>query len=485
MENLLQFSDAVPAGESFALVVSGDKKLTSSLLGKAEKAFLEEAHALDPEKSMITLQRLGQWVAVVFIKPTASEVARLEECRRQGSRLADLTAEHRLETFSLVSNDITFRELASMAEGMMLSTYRYLPFFSAEKQQKMSNPLIHIHLVHKKFDASLIQWLTTSIRYTFLVRDLVNEPPSEQNAEKFAAAITAKAGALGIRTEVLGKKKIEALKMGGLLAVNRGSIDPPTFTVLEWKPENAVNEKPVVLVGKGVIFDTGGMNLKTGLSMDGMKSDMAGAAMMAATLMAVAESKLPVHVIALIPATDNRVNGNAFLPGDVITMHNGTTVEIKNTDAEGRLLLGDAISYAARFNPGLVITSATLTGAAMRAIGHYGIVAMEENATKEMQVLKEAGEEVYERIAEFPMWKEYEDQLKSDIADLANLGTPNGSAITAAKFLARFTTAPFIHLDIAGPAFTEKKEHYIPKGATGMGVRLLLRFLEKLQRTLS
>ncbi len=431
------------------------------------------------------MQRLDQLVVVAFMKGDEGLTESLESCRRFGSEIAGIAANQRITTFSVTSLITDFRFTAALAEGMALTGYRYLSWFSEKHQQEKRNPLEQLTIVHKKCDMMLLQKMEVTIRSVFLVRDLVNDPPTAKSAEQLAERLSALARPLGIHCEIMGEKKIEALKMGGLLAVNRGSIDPPTFTVMEWKPSTAENSRPIVLVGKGVTFDTGGMNLKTGPFMDGMKSDMAGAATMASVMIAAATLKFPLHLIALLPATDNRVHGNAFLPGDVITLHDGTTVEIRNTDAEGRLILADALSYAKRFDPMLVITAATLTGGAMRAIGHYGTVAMQNHAEKEIARLKSAGEEVYERIVEFPMWKEYAEQLKSEIADIANLGGPNGGATVAGMFLKHFTSCPFIHLDIAGNAFIDKKEHYIPSGGTGTGVRLLLKFLEKSYNNLS
>jgi leucyl aminopeptidase len=209
---------------------------------------------------------------------------------------------------------------------------------------------------------------------------------------------------------------------------------------------------------------------------------MAGAATMAAVLYAVARARLNVHVIALLPATDNRPDGNAYVSGDIITMHNGMTVEVINTDAEGRMILADALSYAKKYEPELVIDAATLTGAAARAIGKYGIVAMEDDAEKPMAGLKDAGNDVYERIAEFPFWDEYAELIKSEVADMKNLGGPDAGMITAGKFLQKFTDYPFIHLDIAGTAFFEKKENYHPAGGTGIGVRLIFEFLKRIGR---
>ena len=268
-------------------------------------------------------------------------------------------------------------------------------------------------------------------------------------------------------------------RSGGLLAVNRGSIDPPTFSILEYKPSKKVNKKPVVLVGKGVVYDTGGLSLKpTKGSMDEMKSDMAGAATVAGAIYAAAKAELPVHIIGLIPATDNRPDGNAYAPGDVITMHDGSTVEVLNTDAEGRMILADALSYAKKYKPELVIDAATLTGSAQRAVGKHAIVAMGNAESLWMQKLAQSGDSVYERIVEFPFWDEYADDMKSDIADQKNIGGANAGAITAGKFLEKFTDYPYIHMDIAGVAFLGEKFSYHGKGGTGIGVRLLFDFLK-------
>jgi leucyl aminopeptidase len=284
--------------------------------------------------------------------------------------------------------------------------------------------------------------------------------------------------ACGAKVEILNKNKIEALKMGGLLAVNKGSEVPPTFTVMEWKPKKPVNKKPFVFVGKGIVFDSGGMNLKPGDSMSTMKGDMSGAAAVASAIFAIAKAELPVHVIGLMPATDNRPGPNAIVPGDIIKMENGMTVEVLNTDAEGRLILADALSYAKKFNPALVIDLATLTGSAIRAVGKFAIAAMHSKAVKELEILKKSGWETYERLAELPLWDEYAELIKSDLADLKNVGPAEAGAITAGKFLEKFTSYPYIHLDIAGPAFLEKRDSYRGKGGTGVGVRLLFDFIK-------
>jgi leucyl aminopeptidase len=270
------------------------------------------------------------------------------------------------------------------------------------------------------------------------------------------------------------------MKMGGLLAVNMGSIDPPTFTVMEWKPNKHVNTKPIVLVGKGVVYDTGGLSLKpTPGSMDYMKCDMAGGAAVGAAMYAVAKLKLPLHVMALVPATDNRPDGNAYTPGDVITMMSGLKVEVLNTDAEGRMILADALHYAKQFQPELVMEFSTLTGAAAAAIGQYGIVAMGTCEDDTRRDLHKSGEMVYERLAEFPFWDEYDELIKSDVADIKNIGSPMAGAITAGRFLKKFTDYPYMHFDIAGPAFGKGIDSYRGKNGTGVGVRLIVEYLKK------
>jgi leucyl aminopeptidase len=307
----------------------------------------------------------------------------------------------------------------------------------------------------------------------------VNEPVNFLTATQLSKEFQKMGKAAGFNVEVFNKEKIKALKMGGLLAVNLGSIEPPTFSIMEYKPKNAKNKQPVILVGKGVVYDTGGVSLKpTANSMDMMKCDMAGSAAVGCTMYAIAKAKLPVYVIGLVPATDNRPGENAYVPGDVITMYNGMTVEMLNADAEGRMILADALAYAQKYNPKLVIDLATLTGAAVAAIGTSGIVAMGTADEKTKNKLKQSGNNVFERLAEMPFWDDYDELIKSDIADMKNLGGPYAGSITAGKFLARYISYPWMHFDIAGPAFLTAKDGYRIKGGTGVGVRLLFDYLK-------
>lgn len=366
----------------------------------------------------------------------------------------------------------------AFAEGLALATYQFLKYYSDKTKRAHKLSEIGIEGIN---EAQLTE-LKAVLNGVYLARDLVNEPVNFLTAVQLGKQALAAAEKYGFKAEVFNKKKIESLKMGGLLAVNKGSQDPPTFTIMEHKPAKAINKKPVVLIGKGVVYDTGGLSLKpTAGSMDSMKSDMGGSAAVLGAMVAAAESNLPVHIIGLIPATDNRPGEKAYVPGDVIKMYNGSTVEVLNTDAEGRMILADALAYAKKYDPQLVIDLATLTGAAAVAIGKFGVVGMGTATDADFAQLQKAGENCYERVARFPFWEEYDELLKSSIADQKNIGGREGGAITAGKFLEKFTDYPWIHLDIAGPAFLDADHGYRLKGGTGVGVRLLYNYLKSVK----
>jgi len=369
-------------------------------------------------------------------------------------------------------------KLQAFSEGFLLSDYQFLKYFKDADKKK--NTLTSLHVFGSINQKELTE-LSNVIESVFWARDMVNEPVSYMDAIQLAKEIKEKGKASKYKVSVLEKGKIETLKMGGLLAVNQGSEVPPTFTIIEYKPKNAKNKKPIVLVGKGVVYDTGGLSLKpTAHSMDLMKSDMGGAAMMAATIDTLAKNKIPVHVIGLIPATDNRPGKTAYAPGDVVTMYDGTTIEVLNTDAEGRMILADALAYANKYKPELVIDAATLTGAAVRALGTKTSISMGNAKDSYFRKLYEAGQITHDRVFRFPFWEEWKSELNSDIADMKNLGGPNAGMITAGKFLEHFVKYPYIHIDIAGPAFLEAADSYNGKGGTGAGVRLLYQFLKEL-----
>ena len=363
-----------------------------------------------------------------------------------------------------------------VAEGLALSNYQFIKYF--KDNLKRENKLNAIYLP-SEVSKKQIQETNNIINAVYWTRNMVNEPVSYLTAVKFAEEIKNLCEPVGVKVDVLEKAKIEALKMGGLLAVNKGSIDPPTFTILEYKPKKATNKQPIVLVGKGVVYDTGGLSLKpTPGSMDCMKSDMAGAAGVVGAIYAAAINKEDKHIVGLIPATDNRPGQTAYTPGDVITMFDGTTVEVLNTDAEGRMILADALAYSKKFKPELVMDMATLTGAALRAIGANASIIMGNAEAKVFEKLEKSGNETHERVVKFPFWDEYLEPMKSSIADLKNIGGADAGMITAGKFLEHFVEAPYVHIDIAGPSWLDSPQNYKGKGGTGYGVRLLYHFIK-------
>ena len=356
----------------------------------------------------------------------------------------------------------------------------FLMNYTFDKYKKIKKPRFKIFFKKNNFFKKEI------VEGVFLARDLVNEPLSFLTAKQLSKEIQKAGKKVGFTVEILTEKKIESLGMGGVLSVNKGSVNPPTFNIISYLP-NKNKKSPIVLVGKGVVYDTGGLSLKPTLnSMDIMKCDMGGASTVIGTIYAVAKMNLNINIVGLIPAVENRPGGDAYVPGDVITMMNGSTVEVLNTDAEGRLILADALHYAKKYNPKLVIDVATLTGSAARAIGKYGIVVMGNANRKIMDQLIKSGNATDERVAVQPFWDEYAQELESSIADLKNIGSTDAGHITAGKFLEHFTkkenklTYPWIHLDVAGTAFLQQEHFLYPKGGTGSGVRLLCEFLQKL-----
>ena len=471
---------AAPAQSTQVFILSnGTTALPAGAVGDlSAEAQAYAAAALADDQKLVHLNHYSHhhYFVVLANKPTPEQVA--EALRRSGHALhgqlkKEKTAEVFIHNLSETADAALF-----LAEGLALTAYQFAGYKTDAKSRKAA-ALTTVAVVGDAATPDAIAGLDGLLQGVMLARDLVNAPLNKLNAIQLAESIATAGDEAGFTTDILDLPKIEALRMGGLLAVNLGSPEPPTFSILEWKPEGAQNAKPYVLVGKGVVFDTGGLSLKpTPNSMDMMKCDMAGGAAVAGTLYALAKNNVPLHVIGLVPATDNRPGGLAYAPGDVITMHSGLTVEVKNTDAEGRLLLADALSFAKKYDPELVIDLATLTGAAVRALGTEASAVMgtADPATKEQ--LTAAGYRVHERLVEFPLWDEYADHIKSDIADLSNLGKGEAGQISAAKFLERFAESyPWLHLDIAGPAFLTTAESYRGKGGTGMGVRLLYAFL--------
>jgi len=313
-----------------------------------------------------------------------------------------------------------------------------------------------------------------------LARDLANRPANDLTPEKLALAAREVAEEVsGLRVTILGKKELLKEKMGGILAVGQGSVEEPRLIVVEHRPKKP--KKSVVLVGKGVTFDSGGISIKPARGMGWMKYDMSGAATVLGVMRAVAELELPLKVVGLVPAAENLPSGTAIRPGDIVTTASGKTVEIESTDAEGRLMLADTLTYSERFHPDITIDLATLTGACRVALGDEA-AGMMGNNQELLDTLARLGEIVGERVWPLPLYEEYLSYLKSDWADLKNAGNRWGGVVTGGMFLKQFVPdkVAWAHLDIAGVAYKESEKDGMPKGATGFGVVLLTTFLEGL-----
>lgn len=465
----------VPENISKVFIVSELKQLKDFEISEKEINYLLQKIADKPKKKFLVLNHLDHLIFIVLADDLKNHDSVKEQLRRHGAAIINQVKEEGYNSVA-VFDLIGISSLAiSLIEGITLGNYSFIKYKTESQPEKD----LEIVVVGNEVTNSELASLVNVCESVFLARDLVNEPVGSLNAALLAEVAVNLGKKLDIKTEVFNKRKIESLKMGGLLAVNQGSIDPPTFTVMEWKPKNAINENPYVLVGKGIVFDTGGINLKTVPgSIDTMKCDMGGAASVLGIMSAIAANKLPLFVIGLIPATDNRPGGNAIVPGDILKMHNGTTVEVINTDAEGRLILADALSFSNQYNARLVIDLATLTGNAAVAIGEHGMVGMGTADESVKSDIERVGNDVCERVVWFPFWDDYDTALESEIADIKNIGGREGGAITAGKFLSKFVKAPWIHLDIAGPAFLTSRSNYRGIGGTGVGVRLLYSFFE-------
>lgn len=324
-------------------------------LTAGEKDYL--SHAAENDINYVFFPKGRQGILVHFIKVIEDSVVQKEINRRAGNEIITAIAHYKIDNLFIL-NKSDQNHFEAYVEGMILGGYRFTKYLSG--QGDVNRGAQTIYLPATEISQPNLDQLEAVLYATYKARDLVNEPQSYLTAVKLGEEVEALGEKYGFKVETLDESKIKALKMGGLLAVNKGSFTPPRFSVLEWKHQNATNKKPVILVGKGVVFDTGGVNLKPSQgSLDMMKCDMAGAATVIGAMIAVSKANLPIHVIALVPATDNRLGNDAYVPGDVITMYDGTTVEVLNTDAEGRLILADALHYAKKYDPELVLDFAT------------------------------------------------------------------------------------------------------------------------------
>jgi len=372
------------------------------------------------------------------------------------------------------------RVTEAAVEGVFLGLYQFTLFKTVERDK--IREIEEFVIVEDREDAwevirSAAETAEIISRAVYFARDLVSTPGNEMTP----AAMAAKAEELAmtrrnVRVEVLDVPKMRELGMNALLAVARGSDEPASFIILEYRGGRDADPF-IALVGKGLTFDSGGISIKPSEKMEEMKSDMAGGAAVIGAIMAVSDMNLPVNVVGLIPATENLPGGNAYKPGDILRSLSGKTIEILTTDAEGRLILADALTYAGKYKPAAIIDIATLTGACVVALGNH-VIGMMGTDDRLKGKIRAAADATGERVWEMPLWDDYHELIKSDVADYKNSGGRAGGAITAAAFLSKFVgDYPWVHLDIAGPAWLEKDRPYIPKGASGVGVRLFVQLL--------
>ncbi len=368
----------------------------------------------------------------------------------------------------------------SFIEGLFLGNYSFDKYKKDKKSEKLLDVFFYADDV-KKLSSAIVKSLNLmeSVNFT---KDLQNEPSNALVPSVLAERISTELKSAGVKVKVFDEKEIKKRKMGGVLAVGSGSNNPPRFIVLEYNGSTKKNKaKHVALVGKGVTFDSGGISIKPSSNMGEMKADMSGAAVVAGTILAAAKSKLPVNLLGVIPSVENMPSGKSFKPGDIVVTASGKSIEVIDTDAEGRVILSDALDYASKEKPDVIIDLATLTGACVVALGEFvsGLFTKDDKLAGD---LYKAGQQTFDRLWRLPLWDDYNYLIKTDVADVKNLGSRWGGAITAAKFLENFVDKkiPWAHLDIAGPAMANDFNNYTKKYMTGFGVRLLFEFLEKL-----
>jgi len=375
-------------------------------------------------------------------------------------------------------------EMTSLLEAMLEGAYLGNHIFDKYKKEKKYIPVKKINFLvtpdeTRKY-SRLSSRINTICQGTILAREWVSTPSNDKRPEHFTRSIVSLAGKENLKVTVLGEKELKQKKFGAIMAVAAGSESKPRMVILEHNPKGS--KRAVALVGKGVTFDSGGINLKSSAGLNEMKLDMSGAAAVAATLITAAKLKSKLRVIGILPIVENMVSGNASRPGDIIKTYDGKTVEIGNTDAEGRLILIDAISYGIKkYKPRTLIDMATLTGACVVALGEKiaGTFSFDDKLAEDIIL---SGQKTHEPCWRLPMPEEYKELLKSDFADLNNMSsTRYGGAITAAMFLSEFVKDTcWAHIDIAGPAYAKKESAYCGVGGTGFGVRLLCDVLDKL-----
>lgn len=460
-------------------VTEGDSKPCNkpgvSVQRLVRKVFSKEFKGKQNEVLLVPAPKDIKPERILFVGLGKKSEVSAERIRQVGGRAAVYLRDTGMKKVALSTGVICSFNLSpvNFVEGALLGLYTFKKY----KEEKNNKAIDSIGILSKPSKELANELNRTKIAASSVcfARDLISTPSNDMTPTHLAkAALSLKRKNLQVK--VLNRKDAERLGMGAYLSVAKGSNEPPKFIVLEYK---GAKGRPLALIGKSITFDSGGISLKPADGMEKMKYDMAGGAAVLGIIKAASELKLPVNLIGILPATENLPGGSATKPGDIVKAITGKTVEIINTDAEGRLVLADAIGYAKRFKPKAIIDIATLTGACSIALGSEAM-AMMGNDRGLMDKIKKSAENTYERVWEMPLFDEYREYIKSDIAEIKNTGGKNGSLVTAAYFLYEFAEkTPWVHLDIAGTAWTEKDKPYIPKGASGIGVRLIMDLLEK------
>ncbi len=369
----------------------------------------------------------------------------------------------------------------SFIEGLFLGNYNFTKYMTGKKSPGILN--VYFYAEDNKKLKSAMQKAKSLMDGVYFTKDLQNEPAVNLTPNIFAKRIGDTLRKSGVKVKIFNEKEIKKMKMGGLIAVGSGSDNPPRFIVMEYNGIKAKRNsaKKIVLVGKGITFDSGGISIKPAANMGEMKGDMSGAAAIAGSILAAANSKLPVHVYGIIPSAENMPSGKSMRPGDIVITSSGKSIEIDNTDAEGRVVLADGLNYAVGLKPDVIIDLATLTGACKVALGDFAAGVFTKNK-KLSDNLFSIGLKTFERVWPLPMWDDYSSLIKSDVADVKNTGGRWGGAITAAKFLENFVDQKitWAHIDIAGTAHSNSLNNYTKKYMTGFGVRLLFEYLANL-----
>lgn len=401
-----------------------------------------------------------------------------DDDQAEAGRLASGTAIQGLaglavrKTLVMVPGQTGAQFLQGLTEGLALASYSFDRYRQPNDEETSLEEITLLtatdseaRALTRAFDRGLV--LSGA---TCLARDLVNEPPNRLTPTSLAERATALADEQGLQSQVFGRSELIDQGFGALLGVARGSAEEPRFIVLEHAGEDA-NAAPLIIVGKGLTFDSGGLSLKTAKGMEDMKIDMGGAAAVLGAMQAISRIGCRQRVVALIPAAENMTGPEAQRPGDVVRSLGGVNIEVLNTDAEGRLVLADALGYAARYKPAAVVDAATLTGAAIVALGHHAAALLGNDETL-LRAIEVASAATGERVWRLPLWEVYEQPLKSKVADIKNIGDGGAGTILGAAFLKRFVSYPWAHLDIAGTAWDVKDVSYLPSCATGYGARL-------------